>query len=209
MDNIRNSSISAIVELICTHPIDYYKTLKQNNVSNIKQLLLKNPYRGFSARIIGIIPMRMTFWTTLDYLKINKYNNFIIPLIASTTQTLIDLPIEQSKISQMNNKPFYYIPKNFNKGCISHYLRNIIFAYGFFTSTIFINDPFSAGLIGGGIGAIISHPFDSLKTYYQTNGNNYYKINNFKFYTRGIIPRTFLSILSMAIGYSCFEYLKK
>lgn len=206
MENIYYSSAAAITELIFTHPIDYYKTLKQNNIKNVKNIILNNPYRGVSSRLIGILPMRISFWTSLDYLKNNKYNPLIIPLLTSTIQTIFDIPIEQLKINLMNRKKYNYIPKNFLKGGMFHYQRNILFTYGFYFGTNYIDNPFIGGLTGGLIGATISHPLDSLKTFYQS-GNNNPKISK-EFLLRGIIPRTSISIISMSIGYGSFIFFK-
>ena len=206
MENILCSSASAISELIFTHPIDYYKTLKQNNIKNIYKIIYKNPYKGVSSRLVGIVPMRISFWSTLDYLKNNKYNPIIIPLITSTIQTILDVPIEQAKTNLMNRKNITFIPKYWLKGSINHYARNILFTYGFFFATTNIDNPLFAGLFGGFIGSIISHPFDSLKTFYQS-GNNNPQIN-YKFLYRGLIPRTSVSFISMGVGFSTFSFFK-
>jgi len=208
MERAKYSTIAALAELITTHPIDYYKTLKQNKISNIKKYILRNPYKGLTSRLIGILPMRITFWSTLDYLKSNKYSTYYIPLIVSTAQTILDVPIEQSKINQMNNMKMLYIPKNFWKGVLFHYQRNILFAYGFYSGGLLFKDnPYAAGLVGGLIGSLISHPFDCLKTYYQSSGNNLVNLKG-DFFIRGIIPRTLQSTISMSIGYGTFILLK-
>lgn len=211
MENIKNSSISAVVELVITHPIDYFKTLKQNKINNIYSKLYNNPYTGLSSRLIGIVPLRITFWSLSEYLKKHKYNFYSIPLIVSTTQTILDIPIEQTKMNLMNKQKIFNLPKCFWKGCLYHYNRNLFFAYGFYFGKLIKplnkNNYFIDGMIGGLIGSIISHPFDSLKTYYQTT--NQPKVNfTFKFYFRGIIARCLLSSISMSVGYSCFMFLQ-
>ena len=152
--------------------------------------------------------MRITFWSTFDYLKTNKYSPYFIPLIVSTAQTILDIPIEQSKINQMNNKKIYFIPKNFYKGALFHYQRNILFAYGFYFGGLMLNNnPFISGLFGGLVGSVISHPLDCLKTYYQSSKAKQVNFDS-RFYLRGIFARTLQSTISMAIGYSCFILLK-
>lgn len=211
MDNIRNSSISAIIELLVTHPLDYYKTLKQNNIKNIPQKLIKNPYIGIGSRLGGIVPMRIVFWSSFEYLKNKKCSSYLLPLGVSSAQTILDVPIEHIKINQMNNKKILYIPKNFLKGALYHYHRNILFAYGFYGGSLILpkkyNNPFLSGLIGGLIGSVISHPFDCLKTHYQTSNEKMNKFS-YNFYIRGIVARSLLCTISMSVGYGCFIFLK-
>lgn len=206
MENIYYSSAAAITELVFTHPIDYYKTLKQNNKSNLKKIILSNPYRGVSSRLIGILPMRISFWSSLDYLKNKNYNPLFIPLITSTIQTIIDIPIEQLKINLMNKKSYNYIPENFIKGGLYHYQRNIIFTYGFYLGTQITDNAFVGGVSGGLLGSVLSHPLDSLKTFYQS-GNNNPNITR-EFLLNGLIPRTSISVISMSIGYGSFIFFK-
>tara|TARA_Y100001960_G_C14564641_1_gene772625 strand:+ start:52 stop:840 length:789 start_codon:yes stop_codon:yes gene_type:complete len=82
-----SGGLSGIIEVICTHPLDYIKTKKQEyvqrNLSNgsfYKQLIKEgkfNLYRGVIPRILGVMPMRFVFWGVQDnsyhYLH-NKYN---------------------------------------------------------------------------------------------------------------------------------------
>lgn len=206
MENIYYSSAAAITELVLTHPLDYYKLLKQNNVKNAIKYVKSNPYKGVSTRLIGILPMRISFWSSLEYMKENKINSFLIPFITSSVQTIFDIPIEQLKTNLMNKKKYNYIPNNFWKGIFFHYQRNIIFTYGFYFGSNFFENPFIGGLTGGLIGSIISHPFDSMKTFYQSGFTNP-KITN-KFLFRGIIPRTSISIISMSVGYGSFIFFK-
>lgn len=206
MENILCSSASAISELVFTHPLDYYKTMKQNNIKNIFNIIKKNPYKGVSSRLIGIVPMRISFWSTMDYLKKKQYNPIIIPLVTSTIQTILDVPIEQAKTNLMNRKKITFIPKYWIKGSINHYARNILFTYGFFFSTLNIDNPLVAGLFGGMFGSIISQPFDSLKTFYQS-GKSKPQIN-LPFLFRGVIPRTSVSFISMGVGFSTFSFFK-
>lgn len=157
MENIYYSSAAAITELVFTHPIDYYKTLKQNNIKNALKFVKHNPYKGVSTRLIGILPMRISFWSSLEYLKQKQVNPYSIPLITSTVQTIFDIPIEQLKTNLMNRKKYNFIPKNFWKGAMFHYQRNILFTYGFYFGTKNTDNPFIGGLLGGLIGATISH----------------------------------------------------
>lgn len=211
MENIYYSSMSAITELIFTHPIDYYKILKQNNTHDIKNIIRKNPYKGISIKLIGILPMRISFWSSLDYLKNHNYSPIIIPLITSTIQTIFDIPAEQLKINLIKNKKLNSIPPGLLKGALFHYKRNIFFTYGFYygktlSDNYISNNYFIAGILGGMIGSIISHPFDCLKTFYQSGSTKL--IINKQFIFNGIIPRTSISIISMSTGYTSFMFFK-
>ena len=54
--------ISAILEVLYTHPIDVIKTHQQNSVNfKFNTRLLK----GILPRAVGIIPIRTSFWTGL------------------------------------------------------------------------------------------------------------------------------------------------
>ena len=59
---------------------------------------------------------------------------------------------------------------------------------------------------GGLLGSVLSHPLDSLKTFYQS-GNNNPNITR-EFLLNGLIPRTSISVISMSIGYGSFIFFK-
>ena len=53
--------------------------------------------------------------------------------------------------------------------------------------------------------SILTHPIDTLKTYYQSNTKiNFYKIN----YMKIVFYRSSIGFLSMSIGYYFFIFLK-
>ena len=76
-NRINASIISGIIEVGATHPIDYMKTLFQKNESKINTSQIKNymktPYKGVGSRLIGVVPMRILFWNSLDYFKSKGY----------------------------------------------------------------------------------------------------------------------------------------
>ena len=72
---IKSSVVSGLIEVCCTHPLDFAKTILQNEKGKRKQAFqdfLKQPYNGVSSRIVGIVP--------------SKYSN--IPVFCSPTLTL-------------------------------------------------------------------------------------------------------------------------
>ena len=99
--HLNASIVSAITEVIATHPIDYVKTVMQNNSKNLKydeiKSLLKTPYKGVSSRLIGIVPMRVLFWNSLEYFKNKGFNPYHSAIFTSLIQTTVDYPIEQIK----------------------------------------------------------------------------------------------------------------
>ena len=72
MERYYAGAISGIIEVLLSHPLDFIKTKRQeyiqNNVNmknfyrNIYKGNLLNLYSGISSRLLGIIPMRLSFW---------------------------------------------------------------------------------------------------------------------------------------------------
>jgi len=203
MEKIKNSFIAGFTELVVTHPIDYYKNLIQKNYSSPIKQILKNPLLGIKPKIIGIIPMRMSFWLGLDYCKNNNFNLLKSSLFIGTSQTIIDYPLEQIKMNQIFNST----PKNYFGAILPHYGRNLLFVSSFLYFQNKIDNPFLSGAIGGIVGSIISQPLDELKTHYQSGQINYPKWE-LKNYFKGLIPRASICLVSMSIGYGVYSCLK-
>ena len=107
-----SGGLSGLVEITIIHPLEYFKTLKQNNNLSFKNFLKKyskngiqSLYKGYVPRALGIIPMRTVFWGTMHssekyllYTTINKkYTYLISGGLSGSIQTLIDCPIESLK----------------------------------------------------------------------------------------------------------------
>ena len=196
--NLKASIVSSFVELAITHPIDYLKTLKQNNTKNPLSILKQNPYVGIKSKLYGNLPMRLIFWNSIEYGEKNNLSKIETSLLVATLQTFIDYPIEIYKINKMtnNNNKILLLP-SFSY----HYLRNIGFTLTY--SYLSIINPAIAGLSG----ALITQPLDSLKTHYQS-GNNYYPKWKITDYYRGGLYRCSISFISMGIGSYVFNLLK-
>lgn len=194
------SGLSSLNEVIFTHPLDYAKTLKQSNKLNYKNFI-KNPYVGFKSRILGIIPLRVVYWNSINYFNKKGYNSLTTGIMSSILQTIIDYPIEQIKINKMLNKKVFFN----NMGFQMLLLRNTLFCVGFTYSINNIDNNYNAA-IGGLIGSIISHPIDSLKTWYQT-GNKHFPKWNYKRYLNGLFFRSSTCIIGMQVGYFTYNYL--
>ena len=183
------SCISAIVEVIATHPIDYIKTEKQKD----RHFTFKNKkpfdfYTGITPRLLGVIPMRCLFWSSQssinNYLKINniehKLNFLYIGTGCACTQTLIDSPIENIKMKLLAGEKVK--PKHLLncKGFAPNLYRNMVFAsiFSYFSYSEKIRntkETFLFSLIGGLSGSILSQPLDYVKTIKQQTYKSYYK----------------------------------
>lgn len=210
--HIKASVISAVTEVITTHPIDYVKTILQNN-KNINYFeVLKTPYKGLSSRLIGIVPMRILFWNSLDYFHNNGFNPYTSGILTSIVQTSVDYPIEQAKTQKIiNNRSIIESFKNIKIGpaIATHLSRNMIFAV--VVNSIIQKDKNSLynGAVGGLIGSIVTHPLDSLKTWYQSGNYNYPKHWCLKDYMSGWNYRCGVSLISMNIGWIIYHRLKE
>ena len=211
-EKIKASIISAVTEIIVTHPIDYVKTILQNNNNINYREALKTPYKGLTSRLIGIVPMRVLFWNSLEYFKSNNYNKLNASILTSIIQTTVDYPIEQIKTQKMiHNCNFIDSFRNVKiiPSCGVHLFRNIGF-------TVCVNhaiqiDPNSLylGAVGGFAGSLLTHPLDSLKTWYQAGNKNFPKSWTLKRYMTGWQYRCSVSFLSMNIGWIVFNRLKE
>lgn len=229
-------SLSGLLEVTVSHPIDRIKIAVQENTLTGNKMTLMNVikklknmngfYTGFFPRIIGIIPMRLTYWGTLK--SVSKYNftekktlNFMIPgLIAGSVQTIIDNPIEIIKIKYMtsHNSNVTLDIKQLYKGFSPCLIRNIMFAIpvGIITKITDCEYPLLYGAVCGFIGSVISHPFDVIKTDMQRlNGNmtnknmiqifyDILKTNPLKF-TSGLQMRVLMSCINMGVGFLAFN----
>ncbi len=212
--HIKASITSALIEVTATHPIDYVKTVLQNNSDKNKinyKEILKTPYKGVTSRLIGIVPMRVLFWNSLEFFKSKGFNPYYSALATSVIQTAVDYPIEQIKTQQINNNTS--IINSFRNIKIlpaysTHLIRNMGFAVC--VNGIIQKDPNSLylGAIGGLCGSIITHPFDTLKTWYQSGNTNYPKHWLLSDYMRGWNYRCGVSLISMNIGWIVFHRLK-
>ena len=214
MDSKINASIiSGITEVVVTHPIDYIKTIKQSNTSIY--VFKKNPYKGVGGRLLGVIPMRILFWNSLDYCHNNNFSSMKTAIAVSTTQTFLDYPIEQIKIQKMlYNTPVQrcFIPKTLLPGFSVNLARNFGFAYIMNVCIIHKNkndgNDFIYGAMGGLCGAFITHPLDTLKTYYQHVDT--YKLPKYSMrdYFKGCTYRCSISLIAMSIGWTIFSKFK-
>lgn len=216
MNQFYCSIISSVIEVFITHPLDVLKTKCQiDNNFNIKtfyNLELKEKYRGLQTRIFGIVPIRSIFLYSQDYYKktidINNifFKDFLVIINSSFYQTIVDTPVEIAKINKINN---LNIPIYSYKGFIPHYMRNTIFMACVYQIKKLSKNNYDIlfyGAVGGLIGSYLSHPFDTLKTFQQTNINKKMTIKNAFI---GANIRAFMGFINMGVSLFVYENLKK
>jgi len=222
-------SVSGLVEVTGTHWIDTIKTVKQQQwiIGNNMGILdttkyiynkggISSFYSGYGPRMIGIAPMRLTYWgvmmTMLD--KTTKMESVGRAIVVGTTtgfvQTAIDNPIEVIKTKFMSDQKFNM--RDVMRGIVPCTIRNMLFAipvvYG---ASNYSDTPFLAGAIGGAVGGFISQPFDTIKTELQTESkSSMIKVSsryrkNIRGLWTGVVPRMSLSFATMGIGLMAYD----
>ena len=212
-NRVKSSAVSGVLEIIATHPLDYGKTLLQSNTKNITfKEFISNPYKGFGSRIIGIVPMRILFWNSINYFKEIGYNPILAGLCTAVVQTSVDYPIEQIKIQRMihNNHSILaaFTQPNLLKGYTLTLSRNIGFAVLLNCCIDGHDGSYYHGALGGFIGSVITHPIDSLKTWYQAGNVNYPRHWTLSNYCQGWHLRAGISLISMNIGWIVFSRMQ-
>ena len=234
MNSFFAGAISGIVEVTCTHPIDYMKIMKQQNHS-LRYIVSNTPfpqyYSGYVPRVLGIIPVRFTFWGTQSYIQTllkthhihSKYNFMLIGTGAACMQSIVDTPVEIAKIALMTEKR-KTLPQisELSKGFGPTLFRNILFAncvsycchhmkgkYSHKNIETFV----SAG-IGGLVGGVISQPLDYVKTQKQLpvpdkrSSMQILREESWSTLFRGGSYRALLGMSTMGVGYFTYTILK-
>lgn len=249
--NVIAGSVSGIIECISTHPLDLIKTKIQNsylNNSNIQGNIMSyicndiykkdnvfGFYRGITPRLIGIIPLRITYWSVINktnhilcdkndssYMKFTKLT--ASGIFGGFVQTLIDNPIEVFKVKMMTSdaktldviKGIVKSKPRFPGLKVTMY-RNIPFTVSTNVCVFWNNDTtlinqFLYGALGGFIGSIITQPIDYYKTQLQRHCIKEININwkeiirkNPAILWSGGLFRVILNITNMGIGSVCFN----
>lgn len=187
MEKYYAGALSGIIEVICTHPIDYLKIKRQENIqkniytTNITKILNEHKfstfYSGVIPRLCGVIPMRFIFWgvqgNANNYIDThypgNKYKSFFVGTTGASVQSIIDNQIELVKISKMTKLPLPLQELIQFRGFASTLYRNVIFTNFVAYSCFQIEhknklEKFMYSATSGLIGSIVSQPFDYVKT---------------------------------------------
>lgn len=215
MNSIYASAVSGSIELAVVYPLEYLKTIRQNTKylsSKDYKRYMRTPYRGVGVKMVGFVPMRVGFWSGMDFFNKNGYGVIKSGVYTAGLQTLIDYPIEQIKTQRVLNdvnvmNAFKGIKLLPSFGV--HLMRNMIFM-GVLNSVIESNrDSMYVGAVGGLAGSLITQPLDTLKTWYQSGKKSYPVEWRFKDYMRGWQHRGVISLLSMNIGWLVYSRLNK
>lgn len=239
--NFLAGGITGIIEVTCTHPIDLLKTKiqeyeqlgkKGSITKSFYNFSIKDLYCGYIPRVIGIFPMRLTYWGSqayaIDILGKYHYKGFkrsvTAGIFAGAIQTVIDNPIEVMKTRMMTNPQLKF--KDVIKvmkfpGLVPTLYRNMIFASCVSGALYYKkkNDHFRnflVGATGGLLGSVITQPIDYIKTEFQRSGAkpNWNKMidlfNRHPLHMMvGWKQRAILGFLNMGIGGMVYFYIRE
>jgi hypothetical protein len=231
--------VSGVVESCFSHPFDFYKIKYQemvfNNkskphiirfmINNIKTNGFFSLYRGFIPKIVGIIPIRTTFWgvqnISLKNLPMEKsMEKYVLAgSIAGLCQTVVETPAEVLKIQLMSNTGLKSnIIKNSFNGFRWNALRNSVFCAAICLSNNLYqsDDVFMKFMVNGSsafTAACLTQPIDFMKTKYQINDSSFklsfFKaIKDYKFKMfASAFSRSYVAFINMGIGSIVYNYL--
>jgi solute carrier family 25 (mitochondrial 2-oxodicarboxylate transporter), member 21 len=235
-----SAGLSGIVEAMTTHPIDRVKTEMQRLTldktdasfrSALRSIFqsggLTGFYSGIVPRLIGVVPMRLMYWGTLNNMNditsssSNRFVQYVVPgIVAGAVQSIVDNPIEVLKTKLMTGATNVQW-RTLYDGFVPLISRNIVFAIhvGCFTKLWGQDQPFLAGAFGGMIGSIVSQPFDVIKTemqrHHQTHSSagfteifrTVYKQGWQKLFA-GTMMRCTLGFANMGIGFMVLKHIQ-
>lgn len=213
---------SGIVEVLATHPLDYLKTMRQAG-HPLPTPLHNHLYRGLMPRVLGVVPMRMTFWGVQDHAYSTLCGAGHLPpvacavsagVVAGACQTIIDAPIERMKIRRM-------LAQANALGFAATLYRNTAFSACMVTlnaadvpEELSTAQPAVAGLLA----SVATQPLDYAKTMIQSApaGSRSQSVAQILRTTLrespgrlfvGGIYRALVSSVSMGVGFTVFSYL--
>ena len=155
--------------------------------------------------------MRILFWNSLDFFNNKGLSHLHSAVATSIIQTTVDYPIEQIKTKKMLTSVAIidsFKGTNIPFAIGTHLIRNMGFAICLNKFIQFDKDSLYYGAMGGFFGSLITHPFDSLKTWYQSGNKDYPKHWSIKNYMSGWQYRCTISLIGMNIGWVVFHRLK-
>lgn len=221
-------AISGIFEISVTHPIDVLKIRTQSGLKWPNST--KKFYRGYFPRLIGVIPMRLSYWgvqgTVDNFYDKNAVwwkRGGVIGAWTGSAQTLLDCPIENRKTylitadevgRSKDRKLIEY------RGFVPNLYRNVIFCSVFFGSLQYYNslkreedkiERLGASMLGASVACLVSQPFDCIKTQKQKAGNSgksvvgIAKDLGWKGLWKGLHWRTLTSSVGMGVGFYVYN----
>lgn len=183
---ILKGSIIGAMEAAINHPLWTIKTRIQSN-----KRMTFNPrslYRGIGVNMLSMIPItavQVTTVTTINntsFMKVNEENPLMdktkkisSAVFGGAVSALISTPAEFLMSQKYNFKSTIFTPKQLYIGGVATAMRDGIFTAGFLAAPAIIEEQIKerafAGPIAGVIAAVISHPFDTIKTVQQAHIN--------------------------------------
>ena len=130
--HILAGGFAGLVEVSCTHPLDYMKVSIQQN----KKIRIREFYRGIFSRYTSIFPMRAILWgcrkTGKKHLKDKSFlhKSGAIGGVAGFLQTFVDAPLENIKIQKMYYNKVNFTPTYLTRGFMPNMARNMILCSG-------------------------------------------------------------------------------
>lgn len=230
--------LSGLIEVSLTHPVDVIKTRMQIDKKNILPTMStivkeRSFYQGFKFRILGIGPMRMTFWGSMKLIdshlqqyKLSKMCHMILVGVGGAIcQTLIDAPIELLKTRMIGQPIISNTCSTIYRGFIPTVVRNAGFAailqnvicFGRsrldgVTSNTYICNLAIPG-VAGAVASILTQPIDNIKTIYQKSTTTSLSQAIIEVgkgnWMRGTVPRATMGFLNMSVGYFAFNFFYK
>ena len=197
------SAFAAVAEVLCTHPIDSAKVRSQTGRS------FHRPsswiYKGVAVRLVGVLPMRMVFWTSMDVFSNHIPYPILSGALAGAAQTVVDTPIESAKIMTMTGGKITSW-KQLLRGWQWNVARNAGFAAGVCAGRKWSGDSPMGAAAGAVAGAVITHPFDTMKSRAQAHTlGSEIRTNLWS----GLHTRILLSFATMFVGSAAYSFAKK
>ena len=233
---------SGILLSLYIHPIDLIKTQMQGAAQKNKPIIypiqyFRNKfnmlgvqyfYSGYFIRILGIMPVKATYWGTQgacnEYLKKYDINNsqrlIASGIISAAVTTVIDNPIEALKtriitdkksISKIISRDIFY------KGFAPNMIKNIVFSVSMnYNINLKPADNYFTQFFNGGLAGlfagIITQPIDYIKTERQRLGNQAVKSSlsilktDYNKLMIGVIPRSIMCFFYTGIGATTYLF---
>ena len=196
---IAASAAAALAEVICTQPLDTAKVRMQTGHS------LRAPaswmWQGTGIRAAGIIQVRIVFWSTMDVMMEQGLHPALAGGIAGCAQTVVDTPVEAAKISRMTGGA----PINLRtmwRGASWTLSRNAAFAATVCAGRSSTDTVWGAPA-GAIVGAVITHPLDTLKSRAQAST----ALSSGSLWS-GLLPRCAVVAMAMLVGSAVFDAAK-
>ena len=193
------ASISALAEVVCTHPIDSVKTRLQTGHRLDRPLQWM--YRGVGYRLCGVVPMRIVFWQTMDLSRSYLPSPILAGAVAGICQSIVDVPIECSKIQKMTGGTVRF--NTLFNGALFNTARNAGFAAGVCAGREWYGG-WQGAILGALVGSVLTHPLDTLKS--RAQGTVVHARHHSLW--QGVYARALLSCSTMGVGALVYDYTK-